>query len=129
VYDFISKNIPLDNVMLCPHGLSLFPVMPTGIKMVSVETYFSNPYVSYDQRESDRVEMLDYLTTGQPVPAEKLFSEYNVSDVLLSNGDFAKYKQPDFASSAVIFKNNSYTILSFHIQPKAKLSFGKMIKI
>ena len=32
VYDFISKNVPLDNVLLCPHGLSLFPVMPTGIK-------------------------------------------------------------------------------------------------
>jgi hypothetical protein len=35
VYDFITKNVPLDHVLLCPHGLSLFPVMPTAIKMVS----------------------------------------------------------------------------------------------
>ncbi|MFI5139898.1 MAG: hypothetical protein ACHQIM_18895 [Sphingobacteriales bacterium] len=113
VYDFISKNIPLDNVMLCSHGLSLFPVMPTGIKMVSIETYFSNPYVSYDQRESDRVEMLSYLTTGEPASAQQLFSAYKVSNVLLTNGDFAKYKKPSFTNSNVIFKNSSYTILSF----------------
>ena len=50
VYDFITKNLPLDKVLLCEHDLSLFPVMPTAIKMVSVETYFSNPYISYDQR-------------------------------------------------------------------------------
>ena len=97
--------------------------------MVSVETYFSNPYVSYDQRESDRVEMLGYLTTGEPAAAQKLFAEYNVKDILLSNDDFAKYKAPDFASSKVIFKNASFTILSFQIEPKTKLSFGKMIKI
>jgi len=29
VYNFIVKNVPLDNVMLCPHGLSLFPVSMT----------------------------------------------------------------------------------------------------
>ena len=113
VYNFISKNVPLSNVMLCAHGLSVFPVMPTAIKMVSVETYFSNPYVSYDHREHDRVEMMHYLTTGEPASAQNLFPEYQVSDVLLSNQDFAKYKQPPFASSKVIFRDSSFTILSF----------------
>jgi hypothetical protein len=112
VYDFISKNVPLDNVLLCPHGLSLFPVMPTGIKMVSIETYFSNPYVSYDQREKDRVDMLSYLTTSAPAAAAPLFHQYNVSVVLLENKDFANYKNPSFAESTVIYKNASYTIIS-----------------
>jgi hypothetical protein len=112
VYNFIEKNVPLDNVLLCEHGLSLFPVMPTAIKMVSVETYFSNPYVSYDQRESDRNAMLLYLTTSAPASAEKLFSDYKVTLVLLDNKDFANYRSPSFAASKVIYKNSSYTILS-----------------
>jgi len=116
VYNFITKSVPADHVMLCPHGLSLFPVMPTAIKMVSVETYFSNPYVSYDQREADRVKMLDLLTTATPDSAKHIFSSYQVSDVLLSNADYQHYKQPSFANSSVIFRNSSYTMLSFQIK-------------
>jgi len=116
VYDFIVKNVPLDNVLLCPHGLSLFPVMPTGIKMVSVETYFSNPYLSYDQREGDRVKMLNFLTSSTPDTAKHMFSEYKVGNVLLANADYQYYHQPSFANSAVIYKNNSYTLLSFNIK-------------
>jgi hypothetical protein len=120
IYNFIVKNVPLDNVMLCPHGLSLFPVMPTGIKMVSVETYFSNPYVSYDKREKDRVDMLAYLTTSTAASPSvaKLFYDYHVNDILLSSDDYAKYKNPSFANSAVIFTNGSYTILSFTLKPE-----------
>ena len=112
VYNFISQKVPLNNVLLCEHGLSLFPVMPTAIKMVSVETYFSNPYVSYDDRERDRNKMLSYLTTGAPANAVQLFKSYKVSIVLLTNQDYAKYKQPVFAASKVLFKNNGYTLLS-----------------
>lgn len=115
VYDFISKNVSLDNVLLCEHGLSLFPAMPTAIKMVSVETYFSNPYLSYDQRESDRNEMLSYLTTSAPASAQQLFTKYGVNIILLENKDYANYKNPSFATSKVIYKNDSYTILSFSI--------------
>ncbi|WP_295676564.1 hypothetical protein [uncultured Mucilaginibacter sp.] len=128
VYNFISKNIPLDHVLLCEHGLSLFPVMPTAIKMVSIETFFSNPYVSYEERENDRNEMLSYLTNGG-ITDYKLFSDYNVSDILLSNDDFKKYKYPSFALSTVIFKNNSYTILSFKLKPGAKAAIDKLIRI
>ncbi len=112
VYDFIVNKVPLSDVLLCEHGLSLFPVMPTGIKMVSIETYFSNPYVSYDQREDDRNAMLSYLTTGEPSSAKKLFNDYKVNVVLLENKDFEQYKKPSFAKSDVIFKNNGYTIIS-----------------
>ncbi|WP_295800570.1 hypothetical protein [Mucilaginibacter sp.] len=112
VYDFIVKNIPLDRVVLCKHDQSLFPVMATGIKMVSVEIYFSNPYVSYEQRENDRNEMLSYLAASAPSSAEKLFSKYKVSYVLLPNSAFEQYKTPAFLSSNIIFKNKSFTIMS-----------------
>jgi hypothetical protein len=69
VYNFITKNVQLNSVLLCEHDLSLFPVMPTGIKMVSVETYFSNPYISYTQREYDRNAMLSYLSLTTPASA------------------------------------------------------------
>jgi hypothetical protein len=112
IYNFIEKNIPLNNVMLCNHGLSLFPVMPTGIKMVSVEVYFSNPYISYDQRESDRNAMLSYLTTSAPASARSLFGRYKVNYVLLQNEEFTTYKFPAFASNKIVFKNSSYTIIA-----------------
>ncbi|MDB4923100.1 hypothetical protein [Mucilaginibacter sp.] len=115
IYDFIIKNVPLNNVVLCEHGLSLFPVMPTGIKMVSVETYFSNPYISYTQRENDRDTMLSYLSSTTPASAIKLFSDYKVSMILLTNRDYAKYKSPAFANDKVIFKNDSFTLISFEI--------------
>lgn len=116
VYNYIVKNVPLNNVLLCPHGLSLFPVMPTGIKMVSVETYFSNPYVSYDQREEDRVKMMDFLTSSTPDTAKHMFSMYKVSDVLMENKDYKFYKDPSFAGSSVIYRNDSYTLLSFNMK-------------
>jgi hypothetical protein len=118
VYNYISKNLPLESVLLCKHDQSLFPVMATGIKMVSVEVYFSNPYISYDKRESDRNDMISYLTTGLPASAEKLFSEYKVSYVLLPNSDFEDYKSPGFLASQVIFKNNSFTLLAINILNK-----------
>ena len=119
IYNFVEKNIPLSDVLLCNHGLSLFPVMPTGIKMVSVETYFSNPYISYDRRESDRNAMLSYLTTSAPASAIKLFDEYKVDYVLLQNNEFSQYKFPSFASNKIVFKNSSYTIVALDA-PKAK---------
>lgn len=123
VYNFIYKNVPLNNVLLCEHDYSLFPVMPTAIKMVSVETFFSNPYISYDRRENDRDAMLSYLSTSAPVTAAKLFKDYRVSIVLLTNKDYAKYKTPAFVNDKVIFKNASFTMMSFEVK-KDNLSAG-----
>jgi hypothetical protein len=115
VYYFISKNVPLDKVILCEHGQSLFPVMATGIKMVSIGVYFSNPYISYDQREGDRDAMISYLTTSAPDSISKkapgLFNEYNVSYVLLTNKLYSGYRNPPFATGKVLLKNDSYTLL------------------
>jgi len=116
IYNFIDKNVPLNNVLLCEHDLSLFPVMPTAIKMVSVETFFSNPYISYTRREADRDSMLNYLSTARPASAAKLFNNYKVSIVLLTNKDYAKYKTPSFATDKVLFKNDSFTLMSLDLK-------------
>ncbi|MGN6397175.1 MAG: hypothetical protein ACTHMI_16515 [Mucilaginibacter sp.] len=116
IYNFISKNVPLNKVLLCEHDLSLFPVMPTAIKMVSVETFFSNPYISYDKRETDRNTMLNYLITNKPGDAAKLFNEYGVSLVLLTKKDYAKYKTPRFATDKLLFKNDSFTLISLELK-------------
>jgi hypothetical protein len=115
IYYFISKNLPLEQVILCPYGQSLFPVMATGMKMVSIEVYFSNPYISFDEREKDRETMLAYLSDPSREPAataEKLFAQYKVSYILLTNPEYETYKNPPFASSKIVFKNNKYTLLS-----------------
>src|SRR6202012_5770104 len=66
IYYYIEKNVPLDKVILCEYNQSLCPVMATGMKMVSIGVYFSNPYISYDRRESDREAMISYLTKSSP---------------------------------------------------------------
>ncbi|WP_428329465.1 hypothetical protein [Mucilaginibacter sp.] len=115
VYNFIVDNVPLNTVLLCNHDMSLFPVMPTGIKMVSVETYFSNPYVSYEKRESDRNDMLSYLTTAKPLSAVKLFHEYNVGMVVLPNSEYQKYKLQPFATNDVLFTNAKFTLFKINL--------------
>jgi hypothetical protein len=59
--------------------------------------------------------MLSYLTTSAPGNAVKLFSDYDVSYVLLTNADFEKLKNSGFATNKVIFKNSSYTLMSFRV--------------
>ena len=88
--------------------------MATGIKMVSIEIYFSNPYISYDKREKDRNDMISYLTTSAPLSAKKLFHDYRVNYVLLTNKNFEKYKNRSPVKSNVVFKNNSFTLISLN---------------
>ena len=112
IYDYLAKNVPLDDVILCEYDQSLFPVMGTGIKMVSIGVYFSNPYISYDERENDRKAMISYLTTSQPSSAGKLFEQYKVNYILLTNENFAKYKSQPFTGGKVVYTNNKYTLLA-----------------
>jgi hypothetical protein len=91
-------------------------VMATGRKMVSIENTFSNPYVDYEKREADRNNMLLFLKTSRPDSARKLFFDYKVNIILLSNKEFENLKFPLFLPSSVVFRNNSYTIISMHAE-------------
>ncbi len=110
VYHFIVKNISNDKVILCDKDPSLFPVMPTGRKMVSTAYTFSNPYLSFDKRESDRLKMLSYLQTGAPQEAASLFEQYHVNYVLVSNDELNKYVNISALSGQPVYKNSEYTI-------------------
>jgi len=84
-YYFIEDHVPVDKVILCPEPESNFPVLASGRKMVCVNSAFSNPYLDFYRRWMDDSAMVDYLQTGQPVGARRLFDEYQVSFVFLPN--------------------------------------------
>jgi hypothetical protein len=110
-YHFILQNIPSDKVILCEGGdPSIFPVMPTGRKMVSIGISYSNPYVDFNKRETDRNNMISFLETGQPLSAKGLFDEYHVSFVLLSNSEIEKYNALQPMLGQPIYKNAVYTL-------------------
>ncbi|HXB42835.1 MAG TPA: hypothetical protein VNV85_02210 [Puia sp.] len=110
-YHFIVQNIPSDKVILCEAGdPSLFPVMPTGRKMVSIGISYSNPYVDFGSRETDRNNMILFLKTGQPLSAKGLFDAYHVSFVLLSNVEIEKSNGLQQVLGQPIYKNNLYTL-------------------
>lgn len=110
VHDFILQHIPADSVILCEKDPSIFPVMATGRKMVSIAFTFSNPYVDFDKREDDRTKMLLFLKTGEPVSAKKLFEEYDVGFVLLSKKESCGYKMTQEILGAPVLENRSYII-------------------
>jgi hypothetical protein len=109
-YNYILQHIPEDKVVLCEEKTSIFPVLPTARKMVSIGITFSNPYLDFNSRESDRNHMIAYLRTGQPQQTRALFDAYNVSFVLLKNLGEANDKTAESLPSHIVFKNNTYTI-------------------
>ena len=109
-YHWIVKNIPSDEVILCEHSDAIFPVMATGRKMVSINVTFSNPYVDFNKREKDHDNMLEFLSTGEPETAVKLFNDYNVRNVMLKNSTVANQKIISKFFGRIIFQNNEYTI-------------------
>ena len=109
-YDYILKNIPQDKVILCEETTSIFPVMATARKMVSNGITYSNPYVDFWQRENARNSMLSYLKSGQPSSAKKLFDDYQVSFILLSNATFGNTATLSGFDSRLVYKNESYSL-------------------
>jgi hypothetical protein len=109
-YNYILQNIPEDKVILSEEKTSIFPVMPTGRKMVSIGITFSNPYLDFNSRESDRNNMISFLRKGQPLYARNLFNEYHVSFVLLKNLGVENDRTAESLRSHVVFKNNTFTI-------------------
>ena len=110
VYYFIRDHVPADHVFLCEEHSSLFPMMATARKMVSIGITFSNPYVNFETREQARIDMLSYLQSGTPAAAKNLFDQYRVNDILLSNSEMEKYKSLSLIPSTLIFRNAEYSV-------------------
>jgi len=117
LYNFIMHNTRPDQVILCEEEPSLFPVMTTGRKMVSTADTFSNPYLDFNRRDSDRNEMLSWFRTGDPSWAQKTLKDYGVSYVLL----FTKgpiYDASLKAEGAVLrYQNSSYSLFELGNPP------------
>ena len=109
-YNYILQNIPEDKVILCEEKTSIFPVMPTARKMVSIGITFSNPYLEFSSRENDRNNMVAFLRKGQPLSASSLFDKYNVGFVLLKNLGQENDKTADLLHSQIVFRNSTFTI-------------------
>ena len=113
MYNYIIKNISSDKVILCEDGdPSVYVVMPTGRKMVSIGISYSNPYVDFDMRETDRNNMVLFAKTGKPSSAKKLFNDYQVSYVLIRNSEIEKQKVLQPILKQVIYKNSGFTMFS-----------------
>jgi hypothetical protein len=111
MYNYIIKNIESDKVILCEDGEpSVYLVMPTGRKMVSIGISYSNPYVDFDTRDSDRNNMVSFVKTGQPHSAEKLFADYKVSYVLLRNSEIETQSSLQPILNRIVYKNSGFTL-------------------
>jgi len=108
-YEYIVKNIPQDNVILCEENTELFPLMPTARKMVCIGIPYSNPYVDFWQRQSARDSMLASLKTGQPAGAKQLFDKFEVNYILLSNATFGSPATPGLQTK-LEFKTDSFSL-------------------
>jgi hypothetical protein len=112
VYYYILDHIPADKVFLTEESTSLFPVMATARKMVSIGITFSNIYVDFWARERARNDMLSYLQKGQPSAARGLFKQYGVNYILLTNVNFPGFQNLHAITDSVCFRNDKYTILN-----------------
>jgi hypothetical protein len=108
-YNYIVKNIPQNDVILCEEDTELFPLMPTARKMVCIGIPYSNPYVDFWQRQSARDTMLASLKTGQPAGAKQLFDKFEVNYILLSNATFGPPATPGL-QTRLEFKTDSFSL-------------------
>jgi hypothetical protein len=111
-YLFLVDHVPSDKVILCPEKNSTFPVMASGRKMVCVSILFSNPYLDFHQRYSDACRMLDFLKTGKPTDARRLFDDYQVSYVFLPNSEITDATSGSNLFGEILMKNDGYTLFS-----------------
>lgn len=112
VYHWIVKNIPPHDVILCNKELSLFPILATGRKMVSTNPTFSNPYIDFAERESDRMKMLYYLKYNRPDSAKYLFNKYEANILLINNDSIPYYSHLNGHYNSRIFQNKTYSLFT-----------------
>ena len=109
-YQFILDNIPEEKVILCGEHASVFPVMTTARKMVSVGITYANPYLEFARRETDRNDMMHFLEKGSPSRAESLLDDYKVNYVLIENDSLSAAALGSARLNRIIFKNSLYSL-------------------
>jgi hypothetical protein len=115
LYNYILKTIPSNNVILCEGDgkeyPTSFPVMASARKTVSLGPTYSNPFFDWIKRESDRNNMILFFRTGEPAEAKKLYQDYHVEYVLLTNEALKGASSP-WIINQIEFRNNTYTLFN-----------------
>jgi hypothetical protein len=81
-FTWILEHTRPTDVFLADDHLGLHVVGASGRKVVAVDPCFSNPYVSWEVRASDRDSMLDHLRSGDRGGFGALASKYKVTYVI-----------------------------------------------
>jgi hypothetical protein len=129
VVTWIRSHTSSDDVFLCTDDASLYIVPPAGRKVVSTNRYFSNPYVDWVARETDRARMFDQLKQHDIAGFHGLAAKYGVRYILLTRDRSSAWLRasgmrpadlPDFdaaslsgiASFELVFENDRFAILA-----------------
>ena len=88
-FNWIRAHTQPTDVILATDHWGMFVVGAAGRKVVAVSPFFSNPYVAWDSRASDRDLMLRQAQTGDADGFEELAKKYHVRYVVVS-GDRAQ---------------------------------------
>jgi hypothetical protein len=112
VYYYILHNVPSNKVILCGEHASIFPVMSTARKMVSIGITYANPYVEFAHREADRNDMMHFLETGTPATAAPLIDLYDVDYVLIENDSIRNKNLMSPWLDKKVFENSMYSFFT-----------------
>ncbi|MGE5343856.1 MAG: hypothetical protein ACM3SY_20490 [Candidatus Omnitrophota bacterium] len=78
-YRWIRENTNPADVFLCSNKYGMRVVAPAGRKVIATHPFFSNPYVSYNERIIDREQMFKDLNNGNVSDTLRLFKKYGAT--------------------------------------------------
>jgi hypothetical protein len=84
-YHWIRKNTNKDDVFLATDYHSLFVINPAGRKTVCTKKEFSNPFVDFKKRDTDRNQMFKYLIENNFSEFQHLAAGYSLDFVISSD--------------------------------------------
>jgi hypothetical protein len=83
VYSWIRQHTSAGDIFLAEDIDALQIVAPTGRQVVSVPAYFSNPYIDWEDRATDRDRMLTAFRGGDLRKFDEVARAYGVTHVLV----------------------------------------------
>ncbi|MEO8068339.1 MAG: hypothetical protein ABI599_11655 [Flavobacteriales bacterium] len=107
----INKLLRWDDVMLCDHDLSVWPLLPSARKVVATTPTMGNPYLDQSHRGVDR----DSLMAGMRAPRSStavLMEKYKVTHFLVRTGDLATMPEASKWFHKEVFREGDVLLLA-----------------
>ena len=83
LFQWLRTQAEATDVFLAPDNVGLAIVGPAGRKLVVVDSFFSNPYLDWGDRDAARRAMWESLATGRCDRFHEVVEGYRVSHVIL----------------------------------------------